>query len=185
MNEVEHIEGWQGQAVIDPSGAELGKIDEVYFDPASGSALLIAVKSGLLGRHAALIPLAGATFGRDYVRVVHSQATVDSANSGYGGGTPSRGELAAVGGAYGFTFSDPLDLETASEREDRDEEAEAARQRAAELAATAQEKLEQRDAAGEQAMDAKARADQAQAEAEEARRAALDAREHAQRYDER
>jgi hypothetical protein len=176
MNQVEHIEGWQ---------AELGKIDEVYFDSASESALLIAVKSGLLGRHSALIPLDGATFGRDYVRVVHSQATVDTASSSYGGGTPSRDELAAVGSAYGLTFPDPLELETSSEREDRYAEAEAAHQRATELAATAQEKLEQRDAAGEHAMDAKARADQAQAEAERARRAALEAREQAQRYDER
>jgi len=186
VNEVEHIEGWKGQGVIDSAGAELGKVDEVLFDSTSGSAVLLAVKSGLLGRHSTLIPVQGATFGRDYVRVAHSQATVDSASqrqSQSSGGTPNREELTALGDAYGVRFPDQLGLETVAEMQARKAEADAARQRAEELAATAREKLDQRDAAGERAMGAKTEADQAQQEAEEARRAALEAREQAQRYE--
>ncbi len=182
MNAVEHVEGWQGQTVVDPADQELGKVDEIFFDAGTGAPVLVAVKSGLLGRHSTLIPLHDATFGRDYVRVAHSRETVDAAAEGASGGT-SPDELTALGTAYGVRFSDQVKLETASELQARNAEAQAARERASELAHTAREKLEQRDAAGERAMGAKAEADQAQAEAEHARQAALEAREHARRYE--
>lgn len=182
MNSVEHIEGWQGQTVVDPADVELGKVEEIFFDSSTGAAVLVSVKSGLLGRHSTLIPLENATFGRDYVRVAHSRQTVDAAGQGASGGTGQE-ELTALSTAYGVRFSDQVSLETASERQARNAEAEAARQRAAELAAEAREKLEQRDAAGERALGAKADADRAQAEAEHARQAALEAREQAQRYE--
>lgn len=182
MNAVEHIEDWRGQTVVDPDDVELGKVDEIFFDSSTEAAVLVSVKSGLLGRHSTLIPLESATFGHDYVRVAHSRETVDAAGQGANGGT-SQEELTALGTAYGVRFSDQVRLETASERQARDAEAEEARQRAAELAAAAREKLEQRDAAGERALGAKAEADRAQTEAERARQAALEARERAERYE--
>jgi hypothetical protein len=183
VNAVEHIEDWRGQSVVDPSGAELGKVDEIFFDSAVGAAVLIGVKSGLLGRHSSLIPLDGASFGRNYVRVAYSQSKVDEAEQSSDGEIPNHEALAQLGQAYGLRFSDGLELETADARQARIAEAEAARRRAAELAAEAEEKLARRDAAGERAMGARAEADQAQVEAEQARQAALEARERAQSYE--
>jgi PRC-barrel domain protein len=180
---VEHIEGWRGQQVLDPDGAQLGKLEEVYFDKSSGTPLLAAVKSGLLGRHSKLVPIDGATVSRDYIRVVHAKAAVDGAPDASGETAPDAHALDAIGAAYGLRFSDRVTLESSGEAESRRAEAEAARARADELAEEARAKIQARDAAHEEAQGASHAATQAEREAEEARRAALAAREDAQRYD--
>jgi hypothetical protein len=180
---VEHIEGWRGQQVLDPEGAQLGKLEEIYFDKSSGTPLLAAVKSGLLGRHSKLIPIGGATVSRDYVRVVHAKTAVDGAPEPAGESAPDADALDAIGSAYGLRFSDRVVLESSGEAESRRAEADAARARADELAAEARTKIQARDAAHEQAQGASQAATQAEREAEEARRAALAAREDAQRFD--
>lgn len=187
MIEVEHIEAWRGQPVLDPAGEQLGKLEEIYFDSRSGAPVLLSVKSGLLGRHSALIPINGATVSRDYLRVAHSKDTVAAAGEGPGAGTgdgaPSHEELSGLGAAYGLKFADGLELESASEREIRQAEAEAARHRAAELADTARDKMAQRDAATERAQGASGEAERAEREAQQARQAALEAREAAKKYE--
>ncbi len=183
MIEVEHIEGWKGQSVVDSAGEQLGKLDEVYFDQGTETPILIAVKSGLLGRRTSLVPIDGATVGRDYVRIAYTQEVVDQAPGSSGDGAPAGEELYAVGAAYGLKFSDRVTLESAGDLERRRAEAQAARQRAEELAAAAQDKIAQRDAAHQRAQGASAEATQAEREAEEARQAALEAQEHAARYD--
>jgi sporulation protein YlmC with PRC-barrel domain len=183
MINVEHIESWRGQTVIDPAGEQLGKLEEIYFDRASGTPLLVTVKSGLLGRHSKLVPIDGATVSRDYVRLVHDKATVDSAPEAPGDAAPDAAALDAVGAAYGLKFSERIELETFGEAEVRRAEAEAARARADLLAGEARDKIDARDAAHERAHGASEAATQAEREAEEARKAALAARERAQRYD--
>jgi hypothetical protein len=180
---VEHIEQWRGQQVIDPAGEQLGKLDEVYLDQASGTPMLIAVKSGLLGRTSKLIPVDGAAVGRDYVRVVHDKATVDGAPDPAGDGAPDAAALDEIGAAYGLKFSDRVTLETAGAAEARRAEAEAARAHADQLDQEARDKIAARDAAHETAQGASDDATQAERDAEEARQAALKAREQAQRYD--
>ena len=69
MDAVEQIIDWRGQDVYDCDGERLGKLEEVFFDAADGEARFATVKSGLLGRHVSLVPLADASVGRDYVRV--------------------------------------------------------------------------------------------------------------------
>ena len=32
MINVEHIESWRGQQVLDPAGEQLGKLEEIYLD---------------------------------------------------------------------------------------------------------------------------------------------------------
>jgi hypothetical protein len=183
MISVENIESWRGQAVVDPADEQLGKLEEVYFDKSSGTPLLIAVKSGLLGRRSKLIPIDGASVSRDYVRVVHDKATVDAAPEAAGDGAPDSPALDAVGAAYGLRFAERVTLESSGEAEGRRAEGEAARVRADELAREARTKIEARDAAHERAHGASEEATQAEREAEEAREAALAAREKAQRYD--
>ena len=183
MINVEHIEGWRGQQVLDAAGEQLGKLEEIYFDKSSGTPLLVTIKSGLLGRHSKLVPIDGASVSRDYVRLVHDKATVDSAPEAAGDRAPDSAALDAVGAAYGLKFSERVELETSGEAEARRAEAEAARVRADQLAREAGEKIEARDAAHERAHGASEAATQAEREAEKARQAALDAREKAQRYD--
>jgi len=183
MIEVEHIEAWRGQPVLDPAGEQLGKLEEIYFDPRSGAPVLLSVKSGLLGRHSALIPINGATASRDYLRVAHSKDTVAAAGAGTGDGAPSHEELSGLGATYGLKFADGLELESASQREIRQAEAEAGRHRAAELADTARDKMAQRDAATERAQGASGEAERAEREAQQARQAALEAREEAKKYE--
>jgi sporulation protein YlmC with PRC-barrel domain len=183
MIEAEHIEGWRGQPVVDSAGEQLGKLDEVYFDQSTGTPMLIAIKSGLLGRRSSLVPIEGASVGRDYVRVPYTQETVEQAPGVSGDGAPAGQELYALGAAYGLKFSDRVALESAGDLEQRRAEAQAARQRAEELSAAAQAKIDERDAAHQRAQGASAEATQAEREAEEARQAALEAQEHAARFD--
>jgi hypothetical protein len=179
---VEHIEAWRGQPVIDPDGEQLGKLDEVFFDAASGTPLLISVKSGLLGRKSTLVPVDDATVGPDYVRVTHRQDAVDRAAGIGGEAAPDADQLGALGAAYGLKFSDQVRLESATERDANRAEAEAARARAEQLEADAEHKRLAREAAQEQAAAAGDSAGRAEREADEARRAAEAAREHADRY---
>jgi hypothetical protein len=183
MINVEHIESWRGQQVLDPAGAQLGKLEEVYLDRSTGTPLLVAVKSGLLGRRSKLIPIEGAAVSRDYLRVIHDKATVDAGPDASGEAAPDAAALDAVGNAYGLRFSDQVTLETSAQAEARQAEAEAARARADELAHEARAKVQERDAAHERAQGASLQATAAEREAEEARQTALAAREEAQRYD--
>jgi PRC-barrel domain len=179
---VEHIEAWRGQPVIDPDGQQLGKLDEVFFDAASGTPLLISIKSGLLGRKSTLVPVDDATVGPDYVRVTHRQEAVDGAAGIGGDAAPDADQLSALGSAYGLKFSVRVQLQSATERDAKRAEAEAARARAEQLEADAEHKLVAREAAHEQAAAAGDSAGRAEREAEEARLAAEAAREHADRY---
>lgn len=180
---VEQLEQWRGQPVLDPAGEQLGKLEDVYLDQASGTPMLIAVKSGLLGRHAKLIPIDGATVSRDHVRVVHDKATVDGAPDAAGDGPPDAVALDEIGATYGLKFSNRVVLETAAAAEARRAEAQAARERADQLAEEARDKIAARDAAHERAQGASDQATQAERDAEAARQAALTAREQAQRFD--
>ncbi|MFZ0040908.1 MAG: PRC-barrel domain-containing protein [Solirubrobacteraceae bacterium] len=184
MIEVEHIEGWRGQAVVDSAGEQLGKLDDIYFDRNTGTPMLIALKSGLLSRRSSLVPIDGASVGRDYVRVAYTQEVVDQSPGYAGDGAPAGEELYAIGAAYGLKFSDRVELESSGEVEQRLADARAARERAEQLSTQAQEKLQERETALQRAQGASAEATKAEREAEEARQAALDAQEHAAQYDE-
>src|SRR5215217_1242120 len=66
---IEDIKDWRGQDVVDSEGDKLGKLEEVYYDTESDVPAFCAVKSGLVGKHITLVPLAGATAGQSYIRV--------------------------------------------------------------------------------------------------------------------
>ena len=182
MVSIERLEDWRGQQVFDRDGESLGKLDEIYYDAASGRPVLIAVKSGLLGRKSSLIPLEGTTAGRDYLHVAHNKATVEAAGDLASGGNPTREELASLGDAYGARFAADSQLESASEIETRRAEADAARQRSREAAEEEQARLADRDLAAERAKQASAEAAAADQAANQAHQAADDARREAERH---
>jgi hypothetical protein len=66
---IEDIKEWRGQDVIDLQGQKLGKLDEVYYDTETDVPAFGAVKSGVVGKHITLVPLAGASAGQSYIRV--------------------------------------------------------------------------------------------------------------------
>ena len=45
---VERIESWSGQDVLESGGEKVGRLDEVYYDPATSEPVLLSVKHGLL-----------------------------------------------------------------------------------------------------------------------------------------
>jgi hypothetical protein len=66
---VEDIKEWRGQDVVDAQGQKLGKLEEIYYDTETDRPAFAAVKSGTLSKHLTLLPLAGATVGRDHLSV--------------------------------------------------------------------------------------------------------------------
>ena len=81
MIQVENITDWRGQEVVDRKGEKLGKLEEVYFDGETDEPAFIAVKTGLLSKSITLVPLGGASVGRDYVRVDHAKGDFKKAPS--------------------------------------------------------------------------------------------------------
>jgi hypothetical protein len=67
---VEDLKDWRGEDVLDAHSEKLGKLDEVYYDVETDRPAFAQVRSGTLSKHLTLVPLDGATVGRDYVRVV-------------------------------------------------------------------------------------------------------------------
>jgi sporulation protein YlmC with PRC-barrel domain len=186
MTGVERIEEWRGEAVIDADGEQLGKLEDVYFDSASGEPLLVSVRSGgLLGRKVRLAPLEGATLGRNHVRIAGSKAQFELGPEIPGSGPFDPAALSVVEEAFEVRLPDQLELWSASELEAHRANADEARRRADELEGTAQERLAERDAARARLKLATEEAEQAERAAEEARAAAVEARRVADSYEPR
>jgi hypothetical protein len=66
---VENLAEWRGQDVVDPGGDKLGKLEALYYDAEVDEPAFVAVKAGTFGKHLTLVPLAGASVGRDFLRV--------------------------------------------------------------------------------------------------------------------
>jgi PRC-barrel domain len=78
---IEDVKEWRGQDVVDAQGEKLGKLDEVYYDTESDAPAFGAVKSGLMGKHITLVPLAGASAGQTYIRVATAKDRFKNAPS--------------------------------------------------------------------------------------------------------
>lgn len=81
MIPVENITDWRGQEVVDRKGDKLGKLEEVYFDGETDAPAFISIKSGLVNKSITLVPLTGASVGREYVRVDQAKGDVKKAPS--------------------------------------------------------------------------------------------------------
>jgi sporulation protein YlmC with PRC-barrel domain len=179
MTQVERIEDWRGQNVLDADGESLGKLDDVYFDVARGEPLLVAVRSGLLVRTTRLAPLEGAIAGRDYLRLPYPKKTFEGAPEIAG---PLDAEaLDAIQSVYGIILPEQIELWTVGEMEAHRAAADEARRVADELERQAQAKIAQQDAARQQAKGAVTDADAAERAAEQAREAAMRARKESDR----
>src|SRR4051812_43145298 len=114
--DVERIEEWVGREVVDPAGESIGKLEEIYYrgsDP-----VLAEIKPGLLARKRVLVPLAGASVARDFLRVdvpADKALREDSGGSGF-----KHDDLRAVADHYGAAHTYRLDeLESSTARAER------------------------------------------------------------------
>jgi PRC-barrel domain len=78
---IENLSQWRGVDVVDEESQKLGKLDDVLYDGESDDPAFGAVRSGTLSKHLTLVPLLGATVGRDYVRVRSSKDSFKDAPS--------------------------------------------------------------------------------------------------------
>jgi PRC-barrel domain len=171
--EVERLEDWLGQDVLDPSDEKAGKLDEVFLD--GDEPVLAEVKAGGLRRKTRLVPLDGATVGRAHVRVAYAAKRIADAPEGLGEGAPDEAYLRTVGSHYGLNWSGGT-LEGSKPRAARLAAADAAEARARELEDEARRQAEQSEQAGRASEDAAAARERAAADAEAARAEAERAR---------
>lgn len=104
MTELENIREWEGKNVVDPDGAEIGRLEDVYFDAATDEPLFITVHTGLLGRHLTFVPTEGATLGQDYLRVARLKSEIHHAPDIEKGGELTRDEEERIFKHYGIDY---------------------------------------------------------------------------------
>ncbi|HEX3519316.1 MAG TPA: PRC-barrel domain-containing protein [Solirubrobacteraceae bacterium] len=180
MLSVEQIEEWLGQEVLDADGERVGKLDEVFYSSGSGEAMFASVKSGLLGRRSSTVPLAGASVGRDYVRLAYTAEQIDGSTKEVPAGDGVSGAGARrLGELYGVTVAADDEFEAASVINERRQAAADARRQAEELEAEAARRESEAEQAQGSAQDAGQTAQQKAEEAERARREAERARAEA------
>ena len=182
--EIEQIEEWEGQDVVDCDGEKIGKLEDIYFEAGSREAVFGCVKSGMLGRRHFLVPLGNATVSRDHVRVAYHQDQVKDAPQAEPGATLGSGMEQELARHYGIELTAPPAgaagrYESASARAEREGRAREATERAEELEALADRKAEDAREAELQADDTHRQAQQAQDERDRAEQAAAEARAEA------
>jgi len=138
--DIERIEDWVGQEVVDSDGEKLGKLEDVLFGAGSRDAVAATVKSGLLGRRHYLVPLQGATATRASVRVPFSKDQLKDAPQVEPGADVRNAERDAAAQHFGLDLSGCGQLESGAARASRQAEAEEAKQKAFELEGVAERK---------------------------------------------
>ncbi len=140
MFEVEKIEDWYGQDVVDNDGEKVGKLEEVFTDIKSKEPTIGSVKTGLFGRKLTLVPLEGATLTRDHLRLPYTKDQIKGAPQADGGGQLNGESERDIFNYYGMEQPERSGDEASTVRyesvgavEERKAEAEDLRAQAAEL----------------------------------------------------
>lgn len=182
--EIEQIEDWKGQDVVDCDGEKIGKLEDVYFEAGSREAVFACVKTGMLGRRHFLVPLAGASVSRDHVRVAYRQDQVKDGPQVESGASLESALERELARHYEIELTavapgGEVRYESASAREEREARAREATERAGELEALAESMAAEADEEELQAEGTRRRAQQAQDERDRAVRGAAEARAEA------
>jgi hypothetical protein len=120
MLQIEQIDEWRGQEVRDQTGEKIGKLDEVFYDSASGEPRFISITSGLFGRRSYLAALTNATVGRDYVRVGYSASQVQAVELSETDGQLDPQALRAATECYGVPIVVDVRFESSTLRAERE-----------------------------------------------------------------
>ena len=101
------LSGWRGHDVVDPSGATIGEIADIYLDEQTNQPEWLAVRTGLFGRRLSFVPIAEAQASGDYVAVPYTKDQVKGApNVDPDEGLLSEREEAMLYEHYGLPYSD-------------------------------------------------------------------------------
>lgn len=183
MVEIERIEEWKGQDVVDPDGEKIGKLEDVLFEVGSREPIFGCVKTGLFGRHLSLVPLEGATLSRDHLRVLHSKDRVKDGPRMEGEGALAREEELALSRHYdlesGGDRGDGPRYESGSARAQREARTRQAEGRAAELDQLAERRGSEAGESERRAEEAREEAQRVEEERDQARQRATEARKDA------
>lgn len=174
MLEVEQVEQWRGEAVVDRDGEKVGKLEDVYTDAGSGEPVVASISSGFMGRNSILVPLEGATLSREYLRLAISEEQLKDAPEAdeseidrdlevamfrhYDKQPPEESETNTRGMRY----------ESSELRNERESKAGELRERAEELEQRARERDEDASSAGSKISDEQERKQGAESERDEA-----------------
>jgi hypothetical protein len=180
MQSVDQVEQWVGQEVVDRDGERVGKLDEVFYSSISGEAVFGSVKSGLLGRHASLVPLVGASVGREYLRLACSAEEISRASEVDVKDTLDRDSATRAATAYGLVLGEE-DYESASVIEQRRRASQQAHENATNLDEQAQRRAAEAHEAQGAARDAELDAEEKSQAAERVRLEAEQAHSNAER----
>jgi sporulation protein YlmC with PRC-barrel domain len=169
--EIERIEDWVGQAVVDRDGEKVGKLQDVYFGSGTRDAVAAAIKTGVLGRKLNVVSLSGATVARDHVKIAFTRAQVKKSPSAEAGADLDDAQREQLRDHFDMQLPSGA-LESGNARAEREKEAREAADRADELEKEAAERTREAKEKQERAERAQRERDEAKAKAEEARRAA-------------
>ncbi len=190
--EVEQVEDWKGQEVVDPSGEKVGKLEEIFLEVDSDDAGIGSVKTGLFGRKHSLVPLDGATFTPDAVRVTVTKDQVKDAPTADPEDPLTGKQESAMLTHYGLPPSGASEddragvrFETAGLRAERSAEAARLREEASRMDRTAKAQTSAAESAGEQAEVARRERQDSTGKADDASRRAGELREEADRHEQR
>ncbi|GAA3142126.1 PRC-barrel domain-containing protein [Streptomyces rameus] len=106
MFEASDIREWRGHDVVDADGHKIGALESVYVDTGTDQPAFATVTVGLpTRRRLAFVPLAGATVGPGYLKVVHGKDRVKKAPSIDTDGELPAAEEAAVFAHYEMPYA--------------------------------------------------------------------------------
>ena len=96
MASLENVLDWRGREMVDPDGAKLGRIEEIYVDQQTDEPEWALVNTGLFGGKSTFVPLSEATADRDEVRVPFGKDHVKEAPNMDPSGELTRDEEATL-----------------------------------------------------------------------------------------
>jgi uncharacterized protein (TIGR02271 family) len=105
MPEMTDAYQWQGRTMLDRDGEKIGKISEIYEDPATGKPEWATVTSGLFGTKSNFVPLTGASPAGEDVRAEVTKDQVKDAPGVESGGELSEPEERRLFEHYGVPYT--------------------------------------------------------------------------------
>jgi sporulation protein YlmC with PRC-barrel domain len=105
MPQAEEVAAWRGRRVVDPSGDDIGKLEDIYLDDESGEPEWALVATSLFAGRSPFVPLAGAEAHEDVIRVPFAKDQVKDAPSIKAGEELSQEQEAQLYAHYGLEYS--------------------------------------------------------------------------------
>ncbi len=106
MSEITEAYDWQGRTILASDGEKIGKLEEVYLDDLTGKPEWATVNTGLFGKKAHFVPLAGARSDGEDVRVTVAKDRVKDAPSIDPDGELSQQQEATLFEHYGIPYTE-------------------------------------------------------------------------------